>query len=907
MERSTKIEFPSLGLVFTDGIEGGSLNLNQVLYTEDLRFGQLCANKFEVSLYGIEDISGQRVVVSQIVDGTEVKKFDGYVESAKLDEFGYYRHIVAYDKAYTVNQKDVVDWWKRFWSSRRKESTLKELRQSLLAEVGLNEVERNLFNDDFVISDNIQLVSAKFVDVFKFITELQGVMPNINADGMVEYIYPVSINEKKDIKNYYEKNNSTFEEYTSGFSGVHVTDSDGNIVYTVGKGNLFYTVSNMFLFDKNAEEIKDFADEFFERIKNIKTVPSNIKMIYSNPSIELGDLVESSNGVHIVSSIDMSGIMLIEQSLKSEGQPQREVQESSYRFDMQVLKGKTAKLKSDLDGLEAEFGEFEKDTNEKYSSLKMDTDGLQFEVASLQKQVDGSTEFYEVTYTPDLENYPAWDFTYNIVCDDSIEIGDGDLGFVYKDDYWKRNAGAMARNMETYDTYRFRKDENTGIWYWDILTNTDFGVVMKRVTEVELTVEGLGLKVEESKQYVDNSVDELATYVTTTASGLDVKITKTRDDLNSKINTTKDDLQTQITAVAGKIDLKVSKGDVISQINLEPEGAMISASKIDLYGYVTVKDLSGTSTTINGANIKTGTISTSRLESKVITTDNFSAQKINANNITSGTISTSRLESKVITTDNLSAKTISGSQINGGTISGQTISGGIINAPTINLGTAGRINGAYSGSFIFFGADSQKDYCNIRIANTDMITVYPSSVSIRGTTSISGGLSVSGGTSVNQLNLSGATSSATSGCIDFPPFASSSYKHCLLIGGANASGSVANIYLPSKTGTLALVGSSDERIKKDIKDSNASGLELINKIKLHEFTYIENDEHWDCGFVAQELKALDEKLINFGSGTDEVDERGILQNPYSINTFYMTGYIVKAIQELNEKIERMSK
>lgn len=656
MERNTRIEFPTLGLTLNDGIEGGTLNLNQVLYTEDLRFGQLCANMFEVSLYGIGDISGQRVVVSQIIDGTEIKKFDGYVDSSTLDEFGYYRKIVAYDKAYTVNQKDVVDWWNRFWSSKG-EATLKQLRQSILAEFGLTENVGELFNDDYVVTNNIDLSSAKFVDVFKYITELQAVMPNINADGVVEYVYPVSTNAKTDIKNYYEKGNSTFEEYESGFSGVHVTDSDGNIVYSVGSDNLFYTVSNMFLFDKNAEELKDFADRYLERIKDIKTVPSNIKMIYSNPSINLGDLVESSNGVHIVSSINMSGIMLIEQNLKSEGQPQREVKESSYRFDMQVIKGKTAKLKADIEGLEVEFGEFEKDTNEKYSSLKMDADGLKVEVSSLQKQFDGATEVYYTKDVPTLENYPAWDFTYNIpVYDenvyplDAVQIYD-DTRFEYNDSFYRKSQGSLVYDEENFISYRFVKNPDTGSWHWKSLENTDFGLVLGKVTDLEVSVDGIKTnvseveeklssqekKIEENTSSIKQTKDEITTevsknYQTISAMGnystttqMNSAIRQSARDISSTVSktyqtkedakSTYENLSSEIYQTAEAVSSKVSKGDIASTINQTAQSVKIDSSKIDLIGFVTVSDLkTGGKTEINGENVTTGKVKAKYLD-----------------------------------------------------------------------------------------------------------------------------------------------------------------------------------------------------------------------------------------------------------------------------------------------------
>ena len=74
----------------------------------------------------------------------------------------------------------------------------------------------------------------------------------------------------------------------------------------------------------------------------------------------------------------------------------------------------------------------------------------------------------------------------------------------------------------------------------------------------------------------------------------------------------------QVKKDLGEISLevgeKVSKGEVISSINLSPESATIQASKINLQGYVTASDLAGSGTTIiNGANITTGTISANRV------------------------------------------------------------------------------------------------------------------------------------------------------------------------------------------------------------------------------------------------------------------------------------------------------
>lgn len=73
-------------------------------------------------------------------------------------------------------------------------------------------------------------------------------------------------------------------------------------------------------------------------------------------------------------------------------------------------------------------------------------------------------------------------------------------------------------------------------------------------------------------------------------------------------------LSSRITVNANAITLKVSKDGVISAINQTAETIKIEASKIDLSGYVTITSLSTPgATTIDGANITTGTLNVTDL------------------------------------------------------------------------------------------------------------------------------------------------------------------------------------------------------------------------------------------------------------------------------------------------------
>lgn len=113
-----------------------------------------------------------------------------------------------------------------------------------------------------------------------------------------------------------------------------------------------------------------------------------------------------------------------------------------------------------------------------------------------------------------------------------------------------------------------------------------------------------------------------------------------------------------------------------------------------------------------------------------------------------------------------------------------------------------------------------------------------------------------------------------------------------------------SILFPSQSGTLQ-VSSSDIRLKANIKDTQVNGLEFINKIKLRQFDWKDKDYHQLIGFVADELEELDENLSVGGSS--ELDENELPENPKCVNTFYLQGYEVKAIQELSERLNALER
>ena len=91
---------------------------------------------------------------------------------------------------------------------------------------------------------------------------------------------------------------------------------------------------------------------------------------------------------------------------------------------------------------------------------------------------------------------------------------------------------------------------------------------------------------------------------------------------------------------------------------------------------------------------------------------------------------------------------------------------------------------------------------------------------------------------------------------------------------------------------------SDRRLKSNIQESSVSGVDVINRLKTYSYRKEFNNEVEDisCGIMAQDVKKYAPDA--FREGPDGV---------YTYNTFALVPYLIKAIQELNQKIEKMEK
>lgn len=103
-------------------------------------------------------------------------------------------------------------------------------------------------------------------------------------------------------------------------------------------------------------------------------------------------------------------------------------------------------------------------------------------------------------------------------------------------------------------------------------------------------------------------------------------------------------------------------------------------------------------------------------------------------------------------------------------------------------------------------------------------------------------------------------------------------------------------------GRVCSTALSDIRLKGDIKDTEVEdATKVIESMKIRSFERKDSHKKYKIGFIADELEQLDPNLVDGGGVLDG--------HPYykSVNNLQMIAYVVKAMQELNLRVNNLEK
>ena len=358
--------------------------------------------------------------------------------------------------------------------------------------------------------------------------------------------------------------------------------------------------------------------------------------------------------------------------------------------------------------------------------------------------------------------------------------------------------------------------------------------------------------------------------------------------------------QTQVSQLHDSyaIQTLTSPGAVTSQINLAPKEALIEANKIRLKG----KTLADEITAIDGyfkrlfvGDARIGKLNTDIIETNSITADKVIMDSAMAKKIVSSDVFTDQLAAKNAFINKLRSVVVSATLLEGykGRIGGFQI-GTHDKDPSvswltgINQFAVGMSNGSsawgQTALWVNWGDNWNKpgDYAWY-VKRTGEMYCY-NQAHFWNTPVIHGNLKVSG----NIYYITNQDTGVGGYWIHSP-----SYKRIQENAGY--------IYLYRFDDSYSWIPInkeiSDRRYKHNIEDSKVSALEVIDRLKTYSYRkeYDGKIEDISCGIMAQDVQ--------------KYAPEAFLENPdgaYSYNTFVLVPYLIKAIQELNQKLEKVN-
>ncbi|HEV5237720.1 TPA: tail fiber domain-containing protein [Streptococcus pneumoniae] len=374
-------------------------------------------------------------------------------------------------------------------------------------------------------------------------------------------------------------------------------------------------------------------------------------------------------------------------------------------------------------------------------------------------------------------------------------------------------------------------------------------------------------------------------------------------DANKKLEAT----QTKMTQLAGSWAVQNinSAGDIISGINLGANGHNRFVGKLTHITGETLIDRavikSAMVDKLKTGNFEAGSVTTTILDAEAVTAeklkvDNALIKKLTANDafidqLISKRIFSIKVESVISSSTFLEAYQ---GRIGGFTL-GQFDQGGGRWISGVNQFSVGMGNGAGYGVRTAFWANwgnnwnyagpkawnvntDGKMYCRNEVGFYDQVDFSNSSrANFYGNTTFSRSPVFSNGIELGSKDVLGDGWNPKGG------------RNAVVWWNQVGSGSV-KYWMEQK---------SDRRLKENITDTAVKALDKINRLRMVAFDFIENKKHEEIGLIAQEAETIVPKIVS----RDPENPDGYLHIDYTA----LVPYLIKTIQELNQKIEKMEK
>lgn len=343
-----------------------------------------------------------------------------------------------------------------------------------------------------------------------------------------------------------ERLSSSIADYTTKYTSITLTfaDTEETDYYNVAPddGLTFDLGINPWLQYIDPADRARVCTELITMLSGIAYVPYTMTMML-RPELDPMDVLTLSGNQ---ASSDLGGITSITYKLsgamtvKCSGGNPRLAQatsktEKTANAAALAAASNRASIKIESDRITSEVSRATDEEGRLSTLITQTAGGLQIQINEIYSELDGETQLYYTQEAPTLLNYPAWDFTYNIPCNNTVQLRN-DLAFEYTDDYYRKNLRAIAYDEVNSRTYRFIK--SGGVYYWDEVSDTETSLILSRLSTLEATTEGIQTEVSQVEANLSNNyytITQTNTKFTQTNDLISQEATRATTAENSKI------------------------------------------------------------------------------------------------------------------------------------------------------------------------------------------------------------------------------------------------------------------------------------------------------------------------------------------------------------------------------------
>lgn len=633
IDKQLIIEFDNM-VITNEDLFDQTMILEESLCSEnELRFGSCEASVLKIKIANIvAPMKDKWITVKMVLEGHTDELFiiGRYkVEEDKLTADRMWRDIIAYDAMYDIINADATEvaaWYNSLLPDKDDWITMRSFRTSFMRHFGIEQKEIELVNDYAKVERTIDPKQMSGLDVIFAICEMNGCFGHIGRDGKFHYIYL-----PQDIEGIYPANdlypsNDLFpvnpKSERVGANGTYIgqpqyenficqtinkiqirqKENDIGKIYPdtplTDKDNSYIIEDNFLLYGKSSEELLPIARNILSKITNITYRPLISADVKGNPCFEVGDPIRISTKYELVETYilerTLKGIQALRDAYSSNGVEKYTEQVNSVHKSIIQLKGKSNVLErtieetrlemADMDaGLKTEISITAKGLNAEIKRAKEAEGNLRDDYTA---KITATAEELTTEFTAELETWDTsgYDISYSGKGEPKIPVEDGKY---YLDEesgaiYWG-NVGKWvdAAVYEWKDAGRYYIRLNAKPEYENV---TPYSISLSDLTDGTYPNVSTGAPDDGDEGYSAGDVwievtympplhgDTLYYWICKGDTGwqlIDYATVMTLPKMASKINQT----------VYG-IELKVSKGDVTSQLLIEPTDIYLKTGRL---------------------------------------------------------------------------------------------------------------------------------------------------------------------------------------------------------------------------------------------------------------------------------------------------------------------------------------